>query len=393
MDKHITYKIKLFVLKVLGDTTSRENEELEALLEKKKSYRSLLTDLTNPKEYNSRQKQLQLIDTEQELEHFLSGHRTPTRKIRHFYWRAAAIVIPLLTGSVIAWQMFPKAPVSYQQAQSKIAPGASGAILVLSNGTKQLLSPETQLFTETNGTQIHTDSNQLNYTTNNTIPQDTTPIYNHLLVDRGFEYMLVLQDGTKVWMNSESELHYPVQFASANRKVRLKGEAYFEVARDSIHPFIVEVNDNFEVKVLGTHFNIKAYPSDDQFETTLLEGKVAISAPSLEGSTILAPSQQMVIRKNGEHLVRKVNPDYAIAWHNGWFYFDNETLEKTLELVGRWYNIDFTFEDLECKYIRVSGKVKRFENLQVILDMLKTTTKCNYILDHEKIYVTKNNRK
>lgn len=386
MDKHIRYKTKLFFLKVIGETNFQEEKELEALLQKKKSYRRLLTDLTDPEEYKSRLEQLRRIDTEHELEYFMAERQTPVHKIRHIYRRVAAVIIPLLIGSVVAWQMLSKVPADHGILQTHRI--SSGATLILSDGTKQPLSPAPRLLTEINGAQIQTDSNQLNYT-GSTALHDTTLIYNHLSVGRGFEYMLILADGTKVWMNSESEIHYPVYFTSHIRKVCLQGEAYFEVAKDVTRPFIVEVNNGFEVKVLGTHFNIKAYPTDEHSETTLLEGKIAISAPSLKESIILSPSQQMVFRKDGENEVRKVNPEYAVAWHNGWFYFDNETLEKAVEQIGRWYNTDFVFDDPECRHIRVSGKVKRFTNLQVILNMLNTTTNCNYKIEKQKIHITK----
>lgn len=396
MENGRIYKIRLLVLKLLGAATPEEEKQLETLAEEKENFRSLVDELSHPEEYQKRQEQLQLLDTEKELERFLSAchHKSAERKIRRFYRRAAAVVIPLLIGSVIAWQMLSIATSHVRQApDTTIAPGSSGATLVLSNGFRQTLTADDCLLTESDGTEIRTDSNQLDYTAAKNSPRDTASLYNHLLVGRGFEYMLILQDGTKVWMNSESELHYPVQFTSADRKVRLQGEAYFEVAWDTTRPFLVEVNNDFVVKVLGTHFNIKAYPSDDQAETTLLEGKVSVSAFATNESVILAPAQQMIVRKNGENTVREVNPDNAIAWHNGWFYFDNEKLEKALEQIGRWYNTDFSFEDPECQDIRVSGKVKRFENLRVILDMLETATKCHFITDHGKIYITKNNRK
>lgn len=390
MNKTFSYKIRLFVLKILETTNVEEEKELESWAKEKENYHLLLADLTKPEEYRKRQQQLQSIQTDAEFECFIQARRSSRHPLRRSYWQVAAIVIPFLIGSVITWQLFPKVTVNNRITQATtVSPGVSGATLILSDGTRQALSPDTRLFTESNGTKIQTDSNRLNYSKGNIAVDDTATIYNHLAVGRGYEYMLVLQDGTKVWMNSESELHYPVHFPGNTRKVQLQGEAYFEVARDSARPFIVEVNKGFEVKVLGTHFNIKAYPTDDQAETTLLEGKIAISAPSLTESIILTPSQQMVIGKNGENKVRQVNPENAIAWHNGWFYFDNETLEKTLEQIGRWYNLGFTFGDAECKTIRVSGKVKRFENLKVLLDMLKTTTKCNYIIENQKIYVTK----
>ena len=279
-----------------------------------------------------------------------------------------------------------------QAEQLPAIQGTQGATLILSDGTQQQLFPGQQFIRESDGSKIRTDSSTLNYTSTRPAT-DTLPLYNHLIVDRGFEYMLVLQDGTKVWMNSESELYYPVQFTSGVRKIRLSGEAYYEVAKDSLRPFTVEVNEQFQVKVLGTHFNIKAYPTDGYAETTLLEGKVAVSPSAQAPTVVLKPSEQIVIREDGNNFVRVVNTDHYTAWHSGWFFFSNESLTKALEQIGRWYNVDFVFKDQNLTDIPVTGKLKRFENLNVILDMLSTTTRCHFTIEGKQIYITKNNRK
>lgn len=394
MDKTLLHKISLLIVRMLGIDTEEEHVSLKKACQENAQLEQLINSLTDPEEYTHRQRLLQTIDSEQELLKFLKNRNSQRRRLGKIYrWTAAAILVLGIGSAWLLLKPFQDKQVQYAD-ETTAHPAEKEAVLVLSDGSSQDLLQSVGMISESNGSLILNDSTQLNYThippaSNNT----AIPAINHLIVGRGFEYMLILQDGTKVWMNAESRLDYPIHFAAGPRRVNLTGEAYFEVAGDSTRPFIVEVNNSFEVKVLGTHFNIKAYTTDDYSETTLVEGKVSISAPTLKENIILTPSQQMVIGKNGESRVREVDTDNAIDWHYGWFFFDNETLEKTLEKVGRWYNIDFQFADPQCKDICVSGKIKRFENLQVILNMLKTTTRCNFIQDNQTIYITKNNRK
>lgn len=376
-------KVHLFILKVLGIETAAEEKEYEEQINGQEKYRKLGDSISDPRAYRLRQELLGGIDTEKELEQFLRTHTRQRRYWGRVYGRVAA-TIALLIGIGGAWYMLqgPSAEQEIIRQAGHVHPGIQGAVLVLSDGTRQNLESRGAHITESDGSRILNDSSQLNYT-QVTSEQDKTPIYNHLIVGRGFEYMLVLQDGTKVWMNSESRLDYPIQFSSTSRTVKLSGEAYFEVTPDAKRPFIVTVNDQFNVKVLGTHFNIKAYPGDDRAETTLVEGKVAID------SFILRPSEQAVIIKGQAPQIREVNVDYYTAWHEGWFYFNNERLEIALEQIGRWYDMTFLVSEDDARQLMVTGKLKRFENLNVILDMLATTTQCRFEIKDNRVYVTK----
>ena len=205
---------------------------------------------------------------------------------------------------------------------------------------------------------------------------------------KGQKASVVLPDGSKVWLNSDSEIKYTNLYGDGERIISLDGEAYFEVTKDSVRPFIVEVDRGFEVKVLGTHFNIKAYDTDDSYETTLVEGKVQVSQGHKTKIT-LEPSEQMVIGKDGRHEVRVVNTSYYTAWHEGWFYFNDESLEQVLTMIGRWYDVDFVFVKENLKEITVTGKLKRFENLSVILKMLERTTGTELMLKNRIVKVDK----
>lgn len=372
--------IHLLVLKLLGILTPEEEKELKKQTQGNRKLRQFLQSLENTDDYKRRTEILRKIDTEKELAAFLKKRQKPERHLKPLYWQAAAIL--LLLGSSISIFLLHRqremmTPVSYT---ATIFPANHGAHLTLSNGTTHSLSGQKTPITETDGSYIFKDSTQLDYTSITTETQEEIK-YNRLTVGRGFEYMLILQDGTKVWLNSESALEYPVQFIAETRKVKLSGEAYFEVTPDSTRPFIVEVNNQYHVKVLGTSFNIKAYPEDDHSETTLIEGKVAVN------DLLLKPSEQAVLYKNKTE-IRQVNVNYYLAWHEGWFYFNNERLEQALQQLGRWYDVQFVFDREEAGKLKVTGKLKRFENLNVILDMLATTSGYQFKIEGQTVYIT-----
>lgn len=390
MDQRLKYRVWHLFSKWIGmdegDGEQRAGTKLSSSKEKQ-----LLEELSSIENYNQRKDFIKKIDVEKELNRVMMRSRKYTFLQSFVSWRVAAVLLPLLMGlvAIYVWrdERHPKAGQKYANHVSDVNPGTLGAVLVMSDGSsRELLSVSSQI-REQNGSEIQVDSARLNYSVNDRNAGQEL-IYNKLLVGRGHEYMLILSDGTKVWMNSESELHYPVAFNGESRRVRLSGEAYFEVARDSSRPFVVEVNKGFEVKVLGTHFNIKAYDTDDHYETTLLEGKVQVNQEN-GTNVILQPSEQMVIDQDGSHRVRVVNTGYYVAWHEGWFYFNDEPLEQVLNMLGRWYNIEFVLSENELREINVTGKVKRFEKLSVILDMLEKITRVHFELSGNMVEVSK----
>lgn len=388
MDRKFNNKVWLLFVRLLGMETEREREQADEMMETHAGAKLLLDEMSSGEDYSRRGEIIEGIDTEKELERVM---KTRGRKLRpvSVFWRVAAVVLPILCASVAIYVLNPKKSedTRYVVNLHDVEPGTLKAVLVTSDGTLRELETSVNHIDEKDGSRIKVDSARLNYQIDQQEPVRQL-IYNKLLVGRGHEYMLVLNDGTKVWMNSKSELSYPVAFGEGVRRVRLAGEAYFEVAKDSTRPFIVEVDRGFEVKVLGTHFNVKAYDTDDSYETTLVEGKVQVSRGNRTKVT-LKPSEQMVIGKDGKHEVRVVNTSYYIAWHEGWFYFDDEPLEQVLTMIGRWYDVDFDFKEEELKTIAVTGKLKRFENLSVILKMLEKTTGVRFTLANRMVTVNK----
>ena len=386
MNLKSNHKVWLVFAQLLGMETEQERRQLDEIVVPDSKEKLLLDEMSSGEDYLRRRQMIEDIDVDRELERVMRPRR---RRLSVLLGRVATVLLPLLLGGTAIYVMYSRNNASLKNVISlhDVEPGTLEAVLVTSDGTLRELQTAGNHINEKDGSKIMVDSARLNYQDNR--PESVQElIYNKLLVGRGHEYMLILNDGTRVWMNSKSELSYPVAFGENVRRVRLSGEAYFEVTKDSVRPFIVEVDRGFEVKVLGTHFNIKAYDTDDSYETTLVEGKVQVSQGHKTKIT-LEPSEQMVIGKDGRHEVRVVNTSYYTAWHEGWFYFNDESLEQVLIMIGRWYDVDFVFAKENLKEIAVTGKLKRFENLSVILKMLERTTGTELILENRIVKVDK----
>lgn len=196
---------------------------------------------------------------------------------------------------------------------------------------------------------------------------------NHLVIPKGKTYQVLLSDGTRIWLNSETELTYPTHFAGNERKVTLVGEAYFEVAKNTENPFIVNAN-GMEVKVLGTSFNVSCYTSDGTFSTTLVEGSVAVKAASNKITT-LAPSEQFTFNKEkNKTAVRIVNTELFTSWMDGKYIFKDATLDEIIRKLQRWYDFSVRYEDENLKHNRYSLEIDRNTKLDQLLEVISYTS-------------------
>lgn len=218
--------------------------------------------------------------------------------------------------------------------------------------------------------------------------KDSSCVENHVLrVPRGGEYILVLSDNTKVWINSESELHYPSSFSGVERRVYIEGEAYFQVAKNASRPFVVETA-GMDVRVTGTEFNVMAYKDKDRIETTLVEGCVIVDAG---GKVVkMSPNMQAVFSKEDQLLTtRVVRANLFSSWKDGIFEFDNLPLREIVDQLGRWYNVDFVFEDESLREIYFTGAAEKMKPITFILDLIKDTRVMNYQIDGKIITIKK----
>ncbi len=297
------------------------------------------------------------------------------------YLKYAAVLLVLLSLTV-TYQLLHK-NIGSEEVLTKvnvIQPGKPKAILELGDGRRVKLGEiNDSLLALATGGNIQIKNDTIDYSKSDIISE----LINTIRVPRGGEYNLVLSDGSRIWLNSESELTFPAKFNGNQRKIALKGEAYLEVAKNETLPFIVEV-EGTQVEVLGTSFNVKAY---ENIETTLVEGKVCIRTNSLT-EAILNPGEQGVVTKESSEItVKQVDTRLYTSWVKGMFAFRSLSLEEIMKTFERWYNVTVTFENDELKQRRFTGNLRRNEEINPHLDVISLTTNVEFEFSGEKILV------
>ncbi|WP_461633384.1 FecR family protein [Labilibaculum euxinus] len=308
------------------------------------------------------------------------------------YWLpyAAAVIVMFVIGYLMVYQVEKDYNFDGNYNFAEISTiGSKKAVLILNNGNAMNLEENLDsVIAEVDGTLIQNDaSNALTYKKSSSLQSKL--IYNQINIPRGGEYSLTLADGTKVWLNSESSLKYPVQFIGEIRKVELTGEAYFEVAHNKSKPFIIESHGT-EVKVLGTKFNVSAYNDEEDITTTLVEGSVQVS--SLGNSELLEPGYQAVVKRGSNQFqVNKVNVDLYTSWINGVFQFKNQSLEEICHQLSRWYNVEFFFTENQYRNLRFAGAAKKDRSLDFTLEIIEKMADVKFAVKGDKIIVGKPN--
>jgi len=206
-----------------------------------------------------------------------------------------------------------------------------------------------------------------------------------IAVPKGQVNQVFLADGTRIWVNSETRLFVPSQFTGSERRVKLSGEAYFEVAENRNMPFLVEL-DGQVIEVLGTAFNVRAYNNSEFIETTLAEGKISLTAGGK--SYILYPGDQaMYFKKSGEVTLEKVDPEIFSAWKDGRFEFQNENLAEVFRVVERWYDVEISYDRAWLGNLYFSGVIKRNKDARHFLELLNLSVPIRYIIKGDKIEI------
>jgi ferric-dicitrate binding protein FerR (iron transport regulator) len=301
---------------------------------------------------------------------------------------AAATLVMAIAGAW--WFTQSKAvPVSgiVQQPHPAIVPGGDKAMLTLADGTTIVLdSSQNGLLLQQGNVKVIKAGGQLAYDKDHNPPGKTGEItYNTLSTPRGGQYLLQLEDGSKVWLNAASSIRYPTFFGNKERVVELTGEAYLEIAKNPTRPFRVMVR-GMQVEVLGTRFNINAYGDEQTINTTLLEGSVKLSLPG-KASNILKPGQQAQLNTAGIiNIVEGVDLEEVVAWKEGLFQFNRAGLHTVMRQIARWYNIDIVFEgNLPTRYF--GGKISRNSNITEVLRVLQLS-KIKVTIEGRKLTVS-----
>lgn len=279
------------------------------------------------------------------------------------------------------------------EVAQEILPGKTGATLILSDGRHIRLadSSDGQLAQESGLTIRKTADGQLIYELSSVsgIPSSSAVdrTYNSLSTARGETYQVRLPDGTLVYLNASSRLSYsPVLLQEGKRHVHLEGEGYFEVAHDKRHPFVVRTSGQ-EIEVLGTHFNVSAYPDETIVYTTLLEGQVRVRpAVASQRAVLLQPGEQSQVSANTVQ-VKQVVAEDAISWKNGYFQFREEPLESIMRKVVRWYNVDIEYSDDAPMGTTFNGTISRYAQVLQVLRKLELTNAVRFKIRNHKIIV------
>jgi len=314
-----------------------------------------------------------------------------TRRIRLRYWSAAAAILLVCSltwyfNDRLGAETGNKDRVAHRQFQD-IRPGGNKAVLTLSDGSEVILdsainSPAIQ---DGNATISRKDNGLLVYNAGQSISALTEHMQiNRISTPRGGQYQVVLQDGTKVWLNASSSISFPTYFSGKDRVVQLSGEAYFEVSKNAYKPFKVQVN-GMEVKVLGTHFNIMAYADEANTQTTLLEGSVEISTKTQR--TLLKPGQQAAVENLSNAIsVQAVNTSGSVAWKNGNFMFTDDDIYTIMRRLSRWYDVDVVYQGNLSDQV-FAGYVSRYENINEVLKTLELTGTIHFKIEGRRITV------
>jgi transmembrane sensor len=274
-------------------------------------------------------------------------------------WRpalAAAATVLMVVGAALFYYRAAKRTEINPLAQHKeIKPGSNKAVLILANGQKISLSDTTngQIATQANIKITKTAKGQIIYELPNAVgDNDQAPVYNTIEAPTGGQWEVILPDQSKVWLNARSSLTYPTYFTGNERKVQLKGEAYFEITHNEKMPFKVSSKGQ-TVEVLGTHFDIMAYEDEPTMRTTLLEGSVKIADHGRSG--ILVPGEQAQVSDAVMKVTNEVDLEDVMAWKNGYFKF-NEGLESIMRKIARWYDVEIVYAGNVDPSLRFGGK-------------------------------------
>jgi transmembrane sensor len=313
----------------------------------------------------------------------IASQQPSIRKTSIIKYAVAALFV-FLIGSIWFLNFESKSPKnkSNKQLVNDVKPGHNGAILTLSNGKKVILDSavDGETLSDANLGIIKKDG-EIIYT-----GKTDELVYNTVTTDKGRQWRLTLPDGSKVWLNAQSSIHYPLNFTDKERVVEIAGEVFFEVVHNSKKPFKVKVG-NKVIADIGTSFNINAYADESDMKTTLIEGSLSISNTRTNiPPTILEPGQQAVVNSTGFIRVNQHQDlDEVMAWKNGMFNFNETNIENIMRQIGRWYDLDIEYSG-KITTETFSGMVSRNKSLIQVLKVLEQAS-IKFKIEGKKIIV------
>ena len=369
-----------------GELDEREEENvrvwLEASPENRNAYESLMKDYLRIRWV---QENVQI--REEQAKKIIFSSLKKKRNLTPYYGVAASIAV-LLIVTLFFFIREDKQVVSEKLVVSEIKPIQSKAMLVLSTGEQIQLTKSTQKIQEQDGSVLKIDSVMgVQYDALST-KRVEKPIYNKIVVPRGGEYFVTLSEGTKVWLDADSELEYPVFFSGDFREVKLKGNAYFCVTKKNDKPFVVRAGE-FSLKVYGTEFNVNAYDLQN-IETVLVNGSIGFKANISTPERMMEPNELAVSdSRTGLSEIHQVDIYPYIAWKNQNIVFVNERLESIMEKMARWYDVTVFFQDESLKDLRFDCNMRRYTDIRDLFFFLEKTSNARFALNGRTVVISK----
>ena len=305
------------------------------------------------------------------------------RRLGWYRW-VAAVMLPVMVAAGYFIREMKRDSLQQGVEIASIEPGKSKAILRLGNNRVLEITKERE---------THVDVAEGIAATNNSsgmiYPEQVATgktEYNVLEIPRGGEYTVTLSDGTVVHLNSGSELRYPVAFGAERREVFLSGEGYFEVVKDSVRPFFVNA-DKLKIRVYGTSFNVNTYDLEN-IQTVLVEGKIGIQTMNMNTEYMVKPGQVALYnQEKGTMEILNVDVQLYVAWKDHEFMFDDESLEKIMNRLSLWYDVDVFFQTASLKKLHFTGHLGRYDDISHILDAISGVTQVKFSVKGRTIIV------
>ena len=394
--KYIHYA-RLIARFISGDLSDNELLELEQWKAQSTQNATLFDRIINDENRTSNHQKLGMVNTKAAWNIVRKETHSPKRISLNKLMRYAAIFLLLITSVASVYYIIQEnKKLSQNQFANEITPGSPKAKLILADGDELNLEDEkNSILEEKGGILIENRDYTINYNDSSVINTIEENLIHTLEVPKGGEFSLILSDGSKIHLNSMTTLRYPVKLNDDYRVVELvKGEAFFEVAKEANRPFIVKT-PNARLKILGTSFNVSSYEDNAQSFITLETGSLEVqNLVDVNDKVVLKPNQQAVIESDGLGLIAVNEVDASIysSWRNGTFVFKDESLENIMQVLARWYNIEIFFESESMKAIQFSANMDKYSNIEPILELLQLTKKVKIETDRNYVLITKVNK-
>ena len=386
------YKIVALIQRyVSGNATEEERNEVERWMAESEEHGVLMEKFRSDVFLQEQLAEHDIFDVEVAFKRFRKSKREKERRLLVYRVAGVAAVLLVVLGvAVYSWIRKETGPENMAQLVEVLSPGSSRATLILAGGKEVHLNDSMHLEIKEHMAMIKVKGDEVYYSEDAEYADssDLQPSINKVVTSRGGEYKLVLSDGTKVWLNADSRFEFPSKFVGQERCVYVEGEVYFEVAKDVSHPFVVTTKQA-KVRVLGTSFNVRAYP-DEIYRTTLLEGCVEVLYK--KDVVKLQPHEQWILDE-GVGRVAPVNVRMAASWKNGSFAFDDEPLLNVFQELERWYDVHVFIANEEIREMKFTGIFPRYANMDKVLNIVELATGVSCKVSNRTIVISKHENK